>query len=487
MPANEDRFIRSRTEPAASWGVATEASYDTAMLPSELAPGTIFAGDYRILRPLSSGGMGAVYVAEQLSTSKERALKLMRPELVANEDLRKRFEQEAKVGAKIASDHVVETIGAGVDAATGIPWLAMELLEGEDLFARIERVRVLDRETTRLIFEQLCHGLAAAHARKIVHRDLKPENVFLALPRRPGVPFTIKILDFGIAKTVQEADTKMTAALGTPAWMAPEQTEQGSSITPATDVWPLGLLAFLLLTGRLFWKSEYEDAKSTTMLLREMLLDPIVDASARVASYGAPELPPGFDDWFRRCVVRDPLARFPNAGEAYVAFAALFGVTATLDIPTSSMTPSVPRPSAPMAYAATAYVSGPLPASLSEPAPSLHGASIPPASRARTAAPVSRSLEAATPSNPSTSRFRVVGAVFAIVTVVAMCVLGLFVVRATRVRAEAAKHSARMRRLVLPSALRPPSGDPSAPSVCPCLANDRACMKRHAPQCPHAG
>src|SRR5690242_12843529 len=110
----------------------------------ELQPGALFAQDYRIVRLLSTGGMGAVYVAEQLSTNKERALKLMRPELVTDADLRRRFEQEARVSAKIASDHVVEIVGAGVDDATGMPWLAMELLEGEELFDFAERVGALE-------------------------------------------------------------------------------------------------------------------------------------------------------------------------------------------------------------------------------------------------------------------------------------------------------------------------------------------------------
>src|SRR5690349_7792817 len=103
----------------------------------ELKPGTILGGDYRIQRPLSAGGMGSVYVVEQITTGKLRALKLMHRELVADVKLRERFEQEARVGSLIPSDHIVQVIGAGVDAASGMPWLAMELLEGEDLASHI--------------------------------------------------------------------------------------------------------------------------------------------------------------------------------------------------------------------------------------------------------------------------------------------------------------------------------------------------------------
>jgi eukaryotic-like serine/threonine-protein kinase len=274
--------------------------------------------------------MGAVYVAEQLSTNKERALKLMRPELVANADMRRRFEQEAKVSARIASDHVVEIVGAGVDEKTGAPWLAMELLAGEGLDVRVERDGALDPETVRAMFEQLCHALAAAHALRIVHRDLKPENIFLAVARRPGgVPFTVKILDFGIAKTVADAESNVTATIGTPLWMAPEQTQRGAAITPAADVWPLGLVAFRLLTGRLYWRSAYDEAKSTGMLLREVLIEPLVPASERLQQYGISPLPAGFDAWFARCVAREPASRFSEAGEAYRELAVVLGAPGT--------------------------------------------------------------------------------------------------------------------------------------------------------------
>src|SRR5262245_45257286 len=99
----------------------------------------MFAGDFRIERPLASGGMGAVYVAQQLSTGRDRALKLMHSMLAGDETLRRRFEQEAKIGSRIKSTHVVEVIAAGVDAASSIPWLAMELLEGEDLGRHVAR------------------------------------------------------------------------------------------------------------------------------------------------------------------------------------------------------------------------------------------------------------------------------------------------------------------------------------------------------------
>jgi eukaryotic-like serine/threonine-protein kinase len=260
--------------------------------------------------------MGAVYVVEQVSTGKQRALKLMLPQLVADAALRKRFEQEARVGALIESEHVVEVVGAGVDAATNTPWLAMELLVGEDLSELVARQGALGAKDVLVIFEQLCHAVGAAHRVGIVHRDLKPENIFIARSRRAGAEITVKVLDFGIAKIVAEAKTSGTAAVGSPMWMAPEQTD-GAPITPATDVWALGLVAFNLLTGRFFWTAANAAEATVTQLLREILFESIPSASARANELSASRpFPAALNDWFAHCVVRDPTARFQDASAA---------------------------------------------------------------------------------------------------------------------------------------------------------------------------
>jgi formylglycine-generating enzyme required for sulfatase activity/serine/threonine protein kinase len=293
-------------------------------------PGQVFAGDFKITKPLKEGGMGAVYVAEQLGTGALRALKLMHPELVANATARRRFELEARVGARIESDYVVNVIGAGVDDATGVPWLAMELLQGEDLSERLARVGMLSPAATLDVFRPLCHAVGAAHAVGIVHRDLKPENIFLAKSRRPNEPFTLKVLDFGIARMAAEAKTTATGAIGTPLWMPPEQTMLGGKITPAADVWALGLIAFRLLSGLHYWRVANSEEGSMPALMRELALEPIEPASTRAASLGCPSrLPEGFDAWFARCVVREPEERFADANAAFDALAPLLGGTAT--------------------------------------------------------------------------------------------------------------------------------------------------------------
>ncbi|WP_437650570.1 protein kinase domain-containing protein [Sorangium sp. So ce362] len=296
------------------------ADFTTA---APLAPGTVLGGDFRIVRPLSQGGMGAVLVAEQLSTGKPRAVKLMHAQLAQDPRFRERFEQEARVGARIESDHVVEVVAAGVDPVTQTPWLAMELLDGADLSAVVAQRGALPPDEVRELMGQLCHALAAAHRAGVVHRDLKPENVFVARPRQQNVRFKVKVLDFGVAKIVAEAraTTAVTASVGTPLWMAPEQTEAGQHVTPASDVWALGLLAFTLLTGRMYWLEPTRGPSASVMsLMREVLFVPLEPASARAARHGCAHLiPAGFDAWFAACVARDVRARFADAAQAMAA------------------------------------------------------------------------------------------------------------------------------------------------------------------------
>jgi formylglycine-generating enzyme required for sulfatase activity/tRNA A-37 threonylcarbamoyl transferase component Bud32 len=292
-----------------------------------LEPGTVVGRDFRVVRHLASGAMGSVYVVEQLSTGKQRALKVMAMELGSNDRARERFVLEARIGSHIDSDHVVEVIAAGIDEHGGHPYIVMELLRGEELADLVARVGRLGVAEVAEILKQTGHALERAHAQGIVHRDLKPENLFIAESRREGVPFTVKILDFGIAKLVAERTAEGTQPVGTPLFMSPEQTDRRGRIGPQSDVWPLGLIAFYLLTGNHYWQA-WE--RGITALLREVVMDPLVPASQRAAAYGAADLlPPGFDAWFAGCVERDVDRRFPEAGVCVRAFEALVGAAVT--------------------------------------------------------------------------------------------------------------------------------------------------------------
>ncbi len=350
-------------------------SIECSMALPQLVPGMIFARDYRVLRHLSAGGMGAVYVVEQVSTQRQRALKIMLPELVRDPKNRERFTQEATVGARIRSDHLVEVVAAGIDEATETPWMAMELLEGEELAQVLEKRALAPGEMLE-VYRQLCHGLGAAHRGGLVHRDLKPENIFLAHARRDGAPYTVKILDFGIAVVIDESRTAAmaTSTLGSPLWMAPEQAEQGA-IRPATDVWALGLIGFYALTGMYYWRVAHRDF-ALAVLLKEIFVDPIDPATVRAGLYGrAGMIPPGFDAWFARCVVREPAQRFHDANEALAALIPVLSNAA--GIPVMAQTYPGPLPTAaPLATPPGYGPSGPLnaaPMSLPMPTPAGYG------------------------------------------------------------------------------------------------------------------
>jgi len=295
-----------------------------------LEVGSVFARTYRVVRRISAGGMGAVYEVEAPGP-RRAALKIMAPEIVDSAEARTRFLGEATAAAAVRDPHVVEVYAAGVDDATATPFIAMEYLEGDDLGQVMRRHGALPPEAVVEIVRQLCRGLAAAHAAGLVHRDLKPQNVFLA--RAPGAPedgaFVVKVLDFGIAKFLNEGRTSVqaTSTLGTPLWMAPEQAEQGV-LRPSTDVWALGLLVFIMLTGRPYWKSANQREYNPAWVLRELIADVVEPASVRATKLGRAErLPADFDSWFSRCVHRDPMARYRDAREALGPFLALFGAS----------------------------------------------------------------------------------------------------------------------------------------------------------------
>ncbi len=297
----------------------------------KLQPGSVFAAEYRIVGQLDEGGMGLLYRAEQLSTGEERALKVLKPSLLADGVSRERFSQEATIGANIPSDHVVKVIGAGIDDETGIPWIAMELLRGDNLHRVVRARGPLPPLDALEIFAQLCHALGAAHRTGIVHRDLKPENIFIARALRRDARSTVKLLDFGIAKVIQAYETSVsaTAIVGSPLWMAPEQVRRGR-IRPSTDVWALGLLAFWMLTGKYYWRAaQSREAGQAEAILHEKLYEPIEPASKRAGLLDvADRLPAGFDEWFRRCVARDADDRFADADSAFEGLRAVLTRTA---------------------------------------------------------------------------------------------------------------------------------------------------------------
>ncbi|WP_437617174.1 protein kinase [Sorangium sp. So ce834] len=294
-------------------------------MSSGLNEGAIFAGRYQVVRRIASGAMGAVYEVIHIETTRRRALKVMLPHIVDDLHLRERFKLEARAAAHIESDFIVDVFDAGFDDATGMPFLVMELLRGEDLGRRLKRVGRFQPAEVLTYLHQIALALEKTHRASIIHRDLKPGNLFLT--ELDDGTRRVKVFDFGIAKLLEEGTTNVnaTASVGTPVYMAPEQFRRGK-VSAATDIYALGQIAYTLLVGESYWASELRE-NSPLMFMLIASSGPQQPASARAVEKGV-ELPPGFDEWFARMTAAAPADRFPTAISAVSAFAQLLGMPA---------------------------------------------------------------------------------------------------------------------------------------------------------------
>jgi len=293
-----------------------------------LAEGSVFAGRYRVVRSIAQGGMGAVYEVEHIETERRRALKVMLPHLVSSDELRQRFRQEARVAAKVESAYIVDVFDAGIDDTTTMPFLVMELLRGEEIGKRLKRLGRLPIDEAVSYLWQTALALDKTHRANIVHRDLKPENLFLA--EQDDGPPRIKVLDFGVAKFVAEQGTEANAtrSLGTPLYMAPEQFRSGGKISPATDLFALGMMAFTLFVGGSYWQEEKKAHGNVYSFVAVLMFGPTESGLARAARRGV-SLPPAFDAWFARATASAPQERFGSATEMIRALASACGVSVT--------------------------------------------------------------------------------------------------------------------------------------------------------------
>lgn len=296
------------------------------MAAAALQVGEIFAGRYRIVRELASGGMGAVYEVVHTVTERRCALKVMLSHTVEREQLRKRFMQESRLAAQIGSEYIVDVLDAGVDEDTKAPYLVMELLEGEDLGQRLLRLGPLSREEAVAYLWHVALALDRTHQSGIVHRDLKASNLFLTR-REDGTPL-VKVLDFGVAKvlTVDRSGAEQrTQTVGTPIYMAPEQFRAEGRISSATDIYALGMLAHTLLVGVHYWTDEHESCENPFAFASIAVHGPKEGPSFRAAREGV-SLPGEFDGWFFKATSRWPQDRFSSATAAVSALARALGV-----------------------------------------------------------------------------------------------------------------------------------------------------------------
>lgn len=275
---------------------------------SDLArSGLIVAGRFRLDSLIGRGGMGSVWSATHLGLGHQIAIKLVSREFVRSPAALRRFDAEAKAVARLQSRHVVQVYDNG-SLEDGTPYIAMELLSGESLQQRVDRVGPLSLVETVSILAQCCRALSRAHAMGIVHRDIKPDNIFLAREADEDGE-VVKILDFGVAKVAMAAGkegdqsvTKTGSVLGTPLYMSPEQARGLKTVDHRTDVYSLGLVAYTMLTGRDAFQGE-----SFGDILLKICVEPLPRLSANA------KVPPMMDRWFEHVCARDMLERCGSA------------------------------------------------------------------------------------------------------------------------------------------------------------------------------
>lgn len=282
---------------------------------THVTAGMLLAGKYRVEALIGRGGMGTVWRAQHLGLNAPIAVKLLDlADFHGSPGALNRFHLEAHAAASIRSPHVVQIFDHGIDEATGAPFIAMELLEGESLAQRLSRAGRIAPAEVAHVFTHVARALSRAHEAQIVHRDLKPDNVFLVRNEDEEIA---KVLDFGIAKAHAQdlnvdSATRTGAVMGTAHYMSPEQISGSKTVDFRTDIWALGVMACECLTGvRPF------DAETIGGLALKICVGPIPNPSSFAA------VPAGFDDWFARITQREPAQRFASAREAADALRSL--------------------------------------------------------------------------------------------------------------------------------------------------------------------
>ena len=365
------------------------------------AKGVIVAQRYELSRPLARGGMGSVWIARHRDLDVDVTIKFMGPALVASSEARMRFEREARVAARLDSQHVVHVQDYGVEDET--PYLVMELLKGDSLAGRLARDGTLSLAAATPLLLQMCKALRTAHDAGLVHRDLKPGNVFLA---RKDEDEVVKILDFGIAKAGDLGDatasTESGVLMGSVHYMSPEQIRNSRAVDQRSDLWSIAVILYRALGGRLPFPGD----KMGDVLVR-VCTEPFPLLSSLVT-----ELPPGIDAFFARALERNPDRRFQTATEMASAFSAMIlEATAPPAPPPASVTePSwlskevtaVMQPRLPPPATTVPLVGGrPLPPAVGPPMPPSPHLAVPAAAPARLAPVPVPVADAPAPSAPA--------------------------------------------------------------------------------------
>ncbi|XXX79825.1 serine/threonine-protein kinase [Sorangium sp. So ce134] len=278
------------------------------MVAAPVAVGDVLAGKYRVEQIVGAGAMGTIVAAWHLELDQRVAMKFLHSRGTEGGDPAERFRREARALARIKSEHVARVLDVG-SLQDGMPYMVMEFLEGNNLADEIRARGALPVVEAVGYALQAIEAMAEAHAAGIVHRDLKPANLFLA--RRPDGGRMIKVLDFGISKSMlgssrdELALTKTATLLGSPLYMSPEQVRCAKDVDARTDVWALGVIVYEMLTGRTPYNGD-----SVPQLFASLLHEtPPTMAQVRA------DVPRELDAVVMHCLAKDPEQRWRNVGD----------------------------------------------------------------------------------------------------------------------------------------------------------------------------
>jgi putative nucleotidyltransferase with HDIG domain len=281
-------------------------------------------GDYRVGAQIGHGATGWVYAAEHVQTGRPAAFKLLRSEFTAHEGMVARFLKEARAINAVGHPNIVQVYGTGLHGKQH--YMILELLVGETLDARLERVKRLTVAEALPIFLAVADALAAAHDRHVVHRDIKPENIFLADRTDQGE--AVKVLDFGIAKLIDPAQmaepqtTGQGVIIGTPQYMSPEQCLSDANLDQRSDIYSLGLVLYRMLTGELPYLI------ASHHFMRYVLAH--TQEAPRSPRSLVPELPLAIEAVLLRSLAKRPDERYPDMRSMARALAPLRSTKDTL-------------------------------------------------------------------------------------------------------------------------------------------------------------
>jgi len=293
--------------------------------PDPLIGRDLVNGQFQIVRKIGTGGMGAVYEANQPSMNRKVAVKILHAKLANRKDLVSRFHREAKAMSHLAHPNTVKVLLYGEDEKDGLLYIVMEYLEGKNLNQTVRAEGPMAPERAIPLLVQACHALQEAHELGIVHRDLKPENIYVC--NSSSLKDYVKVLDFGLAKVTEREMrpgsmilTQEGMVFGTPEFMSPEQA-QGKKLDARADIYSLAVILYEVLTGKLPF-----DAKSPMEYIQLHVQKEPIPLSERVPGK---TFPPALDAAIAKALLKNRDERFQSASEFANALQEAIGLKAT--------------------------------------------------------------------------------------------------------------------------------------------------------------